>query len=289
MADFRKRVQENVPGDFFVDSTCIDCDACRQLAPDVFGEAAETSYVRAQPTSETQRRAALHALLACPTGSIGNLGAGDLAAARADFPLEVEHPVYYCGFNSRKSFGGNSYLLLREGGNWLVDSPKFLSTLVRKFEELGGISTIFLTHEDDVADADRYAEHFHAQRVIHREELAAQPDAEIVIDGESPVELSPGVLVIPTPGHTEGHCCLLVDQRFLLTGDHLEWSRGRQRLSASRDYCWYSWERQTESMAHLATYRFEWVLPGHGQRVHLPAHEMQQQMLHLVRRMQANR
>ncbi len=289
MADFRKRVQENVPGDFFVDSTCIDCDACRQLAPDVFGEAAETSYVRAQPTSEAQRRAALHALLACPTGSIGNMGEGDLAAARADFPLEVEHPVYYCGFNSRKSFGGNSYLLLREGGNWLIDSPKFLSTLVRKFEELGGISTIFLTHEDDVADADRYAAHFHAQRVIHRKELAAQPDAEIVIDGESPVELSPGVLVIPTPGHTEGHCCLLVDQRFLLTGDHLEWSRGRQRLSASRDYCWYSWERQTESMAHLATYRFEWVLPGHGQRVHLPAHEMQQQMLHLVRRMQANR
>ena len=289
MADFRKRVPENVPGDFFVDSTCIDCDACRQLAPDTFGEAAETSYVRAQPSNESQRRAAQHALLACPTGSIGNLGPGDLAAARADFPLEVEHPVYYCGFNSRKSFGGNSYLLLREGGNWLIDSPKFLPVLVRKFEERGGIATIFLTHEDDVADADRYASHFGAQGVIHRHELASQPEAEIVIDGEAPVELSPGVLVIPTPGHTEGHCCLLVDQQFLFTGDHLEWSRDRKRLSASRDYCWYSWERQTESMAHLATYRFEWVLPGHGQRVHLPAHEMQQQMLHLVRRMQASR
>ena len=49
MANPKKRVPENVPGDFFVDSTCIDCDACRQIAPAVFGEAAETSFVKAQP------------------------------------------------------------------------------------------------------------------------------------------------------------------------------------------------------------------------------------------------
>lgn len=49
MANPRKRVPENVAGDFFVDSTCIGCDACRQIAPSVFGEAAETSFVKAQP------------------------------------------------------------------------------------------------------------------------------------------------------------------------------------------------------------------------------------------------
>jgi hypothetical protein len=32
MANFNKCVPENVPGEFFVDSTCIDCDTCRQLA-----------------------------------------------------------------------------------------------------------------------------------------------------------------------------------------------------------------------------------------------------------------
>ena len=37
MANPKKRVPENVPGDFFVDSTCIDCDTCRQIAPAVFG------------------------------------------------------------------------------------------------------------------------------------------------------------------------------------------------------------------------------------------------------------
>ena len=33
MASLAKLLPENVPGEFFVDSTCIDCDTCRQLAP----------------------------------------------------------------------------------------------------------------------------------------------------------------------------------------------------------------------------------------------------------------
>src|SRR5678809_937803 len=64
VANPRKRVPDNVPGDFFVDSTCIDCDTCRQIAPAVFGQAAETSFVKAQPDAGTDRRVALQALLA---------------------------------------------------------------------------------------------------------------------------------------------------------------------------------------------------------------------------------
>ena len=40
--------------------------------------------------------------------------------------------VYYCGFNSPKSFGGNSYFIEHPEGNWLVDSPKFLPQLVKR-------------------------------------------------------------------------------------------------------------------------------------------------------------
>ena len=80
MANPKKRVPENIPGDFFVDSTCINCDACRQIAPSVFGEAAETSFVKAQPAGSAHRRHALQALLACPTGSIGCLGDDDVKA-----------------------------------------------------------------------------------------------------------------------------------------------------------------------------------------------------------------
>src|SRR5215210_2722399 len=106
MANPKKRVPENVPGDFFVDSTCIDCDACRQIAPAVFGEAADTSFVKGQPASSTDRRQALQSLLACPTGSIGCLADDDVKAVMRDFPLRIEEPVNYGGYNAPKSYGG---------------------------------------------------------------------------------------------------------------------------------------------------------------------------------------
>ncbi len=49
MADKSKRLARNVAGEFYVDSTCINCDTCRQLAPDVFDESGDFSFVYAQP------------------------------------------------------------------------------------------------------------------------------------------------------------------------------------------------------------------------------------------------
>lgn len=287
MANIHKRVPEDRPGDFFVDSTCIDCDTCRQLAPTVFEAAADHSFVHHQPATADERRDALYALVSCPTGSIGSQGGERPQSVMDDFPIAIEEPVYYCGFTSPKSFGGSSYFVRHPAGNWLIDAPKFLPRLVRRFEALGGIARIFLTHRDDVADADRYAGHFGSQRIIHRAELSSQPDAERVLDGEEPIELAADFLAIPTPGHTRGHCVLLYRKRFLFTGDHLDWDRYSQRLDASPDYNWYSWPRQIASMRRLADYPFEWVLPGHGQRVHLPATEMRRQMADLVARMPA--
>ncbi len=287
MANPKKRVPENVPGDFFVDSTCIDCDACRQIAPAVFGQAASTSYVHTQPVSGEERRQALRALLACPTGSIGCLGDDDPKPVMKDFPLLIEEPVYYCGYNSPKSYGGNSYFIRHPGGNWLIDSPKFVTALVQQLEALGGVANIFLTHRDDVAEAERFAKHFGSRRIIHREELSSQPGAELVLDGDGPWQLAPDFLAIATPGHTEGHCVLLFQNRFLFTGDHLDWDRDTHQLSASEHYCWYSWADQAESMARLAAYPFEWVLPGHGQRVHVPAAEMRRHLERLVESMKS--
>lgn len=289
MANPQKRVPENVPGDFFVDSTCINCDACRQIAPLVFGVATETSFVKTQPVVDADRRPALQAMLACPTGSIGCVGHDDVQAVMQDFPLVIEGPVFYCGYNSPKSHGGNSYFIKQASGNWLVDSPKFVMPLVRQLEALGGIAHIFLTHRDDVADAERYARHFNSRRIIHQDELESQPAAEVILEGAGPWELAPGFIAIPTPGHTAGHCVLLFRNRFLFTGDHLDWDRDKHRLGASEDYCWYSWQQQAESMKRLAAHAFEWVLPGHGQRVHLPAGIMRDQVLRLAESMRTGR
>ena len=43
--------------------------------------------------------------------------------------------------------------------------------------------------------------------------------------------------------------------------------------------------QQAASMAKLQHFAFTWVLPGHGQRIHLPREHMSQELRTLVRRM----
>lgn len=57
----------NVPGQFFVDTTCIDCDACRRIAPESFTSSQGGSIVYQQPSTREGRVDALQALLSCPT------------------------------------------------------------------------------------------------------------------------------------------------------------------------------------------------------------------------------
>lgn len=279
MAAPRKRRVENVAGDFYVDSTCIDCDTCRWLAPENFEASGEMSRVFEQPHSEEQLQRARMALLACPVSAIGSEQKQDLAAARTAFPERIEDEVSYCGFCSDKSFGASSYFIQRAAGNVLIDSPRFTRDLRIHFETAGGIDLMFLSHCDDVADHTRYHEHFSCKRLLHRGDVSdALAAIELQPDGDAPVELDEDLLMIPVPGHTRGSACLLYRERFLFTGDHLWWDPRRQQLSASRSHCWYDWERQIASMRRLTTYRFEWVLPGHGRRIHLPAAEMATQL-----------
>jgi len=275
MANVKKRLTTNVAGNFYVDATCINCDTCRQLAPGSFREEGEYSAVVRQPAGDVEVDQAYQALLACPVGSIGTLEHEPvrLKAATAGFPMRVDREVYYCGFNSEKSFGANSYVIRHPDGNWLVDSPRYLKHLVEAFDLLGGIRYIFLTHEDDVADADRYARRFKATRIIHRADAHAVPGAELIIAGTEPVRIAPELLVIPVPGHTPGSQALLYREQVLFSGDHLWWDRDRASLGAPERLIWDR-DSLLGSIERLLAYRFEWVLPGHGERKRLPAEQM---------------
>jgi len=265
MASLARRYADNAPGDFYVDDSCIDCDACRRIAPSVFAEAADHSYVQAQPESEAERRRALMALVACPTGSIGTASRQDVRPGLDAFPEPIADGVSFCGFTSDRSFGAWSYFVERQAGNFLVDSPRAVPRLTRELERRGGVATMFLTHRDDVADHEAFRARFGCERVLHEADLtAATRGVERVLVGSEPAALAPDLLAIPTPGHTRGHAVLLYKNRFLFTGDHLAWSRRRSSLVAFRDACWYSWQEQTRSMERLLDFSFEWVLPGHG-------------------------
>jgi glyoxylase-like metal-dependent hydrolase (beta-lactamase superfamily II)/ferredoxin len=283
VADSRRRHPRNAEGPWFVDTTC--CDVVRHLAPDLFAEAEDgLSYVRRQPATPDEELSAARALLACPTGSVGGPMRPEVAA-RA-YPWMVEGGVSIMGYTSVDSFGAMSYLVERPDGNILVDAPRWTPHLERALHDRGGLRWVFLTHRDDVADAGPYARRFGARVVVQRHDAGAAPrDAEVdTFDDE--VVLQPGVTAFATPGHTRGHAMLLVDDRFLFTGDSLHGSRTTRDLGAWEDVCWYSWEAQTESLARLARERtFAWVLPGHGGRFHAPPAEMRRRLEALVDRM----
>jgi glyoxylase-like metal-dependent hydrolase (beta-lactamase superfamily II)/ferredoxin len=268
MARLADRIAENVPGEFYVDSSCIDCDTCRTLAPQTFGDAPGQACVVHQPADAEAEKRALMALVSCPTSSIGSVHKRDPRAAIAALPEAIDDGVYFCGWSSPDSYGATSYLLRRPEGNWLIDSPRASKPLLSRLEELGGVTAMFLTHRDDVADHEVFAQRFGCRRIIHHADAGI--DAEQILDGDAAISLGPGLTAIPVPGHTRGSTALLVDDRWLFTGDHLWWE---DRLSMSRSVCWHSWPKQVKSLERLLEYRFEWVLPGHGRRWRAPSAE----------------
>ncbi|OUL26147.1 MBL fold metallo-hydrolase [Nostoc sp. RF31YmG] len=289
MANLKLRHPENVNGDFYVDTSCIDCDTCRWMTPEVFYRVDEQSAVYHQPTNEAERLTALQALLACPTSSIGTVEKPqDIKVAQATFPNLIEENVYHCGYHSEKSYGAASYFIQLAEGNILVDSPRFTPPLVKRLEEMGGIAYMYLTHRDDVADHQKFAEHFQCQRILHADDISAGTrNVEIKLTGSEVFVLNPDLLIIPVPGHSKGHTVLLYKNKFLFTGDHLAWSEDIDQLIAYRDVCWYSWSEQLKSMRKLADYSFEWVLPGHGRRFHADIDTMAQQMHNCIEWMES--
>ena len=290
MAQLAQKRIENAPGDFYVDSSCIDCDTCRWMTPEVFHRAHEQSAVFHQPTSDQERLRAMQALLACPTASIGTVNKPiDIRVAQQSFPIPVTDEVFHCGYHAENSYGAASYLIQRPEGNVLVDSPRFSPPLVKRLEEMGGLRYLYLTHRDDVADHKKFHEHFGCERILHQDDITADTSAvEISLSGTEAIALEPDLLIIPVPGHSKGHTVLLYRNQVLFTGDHLAWSEDLKHLIAFRQVCWYSWPAQIQSMRSLLEYSFEWVLPGHGRRYHAEPGQMRQSLKQCVAWMQTN-
>jgi ferredoxin len=77
MADAANKYSENVPGKFYVDDQCIDCDLCRETAPANFtrNDDGGHSYVYKQPESDEEATLCKEAMEGCPVEAIGEDGA----------------------------------------------------------------------------------------------------------------------------------------------------------------------------------------------------------------------
>lgn len=284
----RSRHPSNAAGDWFVDAECINCKAAQMVAPGLIVERDGQSVFARQPQTKEELDMAWRARLLCPTSSVHT----ETQAAIRDevFPEWMTENVWRLGYNARSSWGANSFLIERpsnrEGaGNAMVDAPRWTSHVVKAIEERGGLALILLTHRDDVADAERYAQHFGARVFIHEDDRAAAPYATDLIRGRAPTALGDDLLAIPVPGHTKGSVVFLFEKRCLFTGDSLSWDFVTNDLRAGKHVCWYSWPEQTKSLRDLAAYSFEWIFAGHGGSRHVPRAEMQRRLLALTERM----
>jgi glyoxylase-like metal-dependent hydrolase (beta-lactamase superfamily II) len=144
---------------------------------------------------------------------------------------------------------------------------------------MGGIRYLYLTHRDDVADHQKFHDHFGCDRILHQDDIGiGTTNIEMQLTGTAPIAIADDLLIIPVAGHTKGHTVLLYKQKYLFSGDHLAWSSRLNRLIAFQNACWYSWEELGRSMKKLAAYSFEWVLPGHGRRYHADRETMDRAM-----------
>ena len=289
MARVALRHRENAEGAWFVDTRCIDCGTCREIAPEIFTVAGDQSVVGDQPDADERgQRQAWLAAQACPTSSIGTVDHRPRPGRLYPREIQPGSGVYDVGYCSEDSFGASAWFVTRPDGNLLIDSPRFTEALAGPFTELGGIAHVLLTHRDDVADAGRWAERFGSHVWIHADDASAAPFATDVLEGGAgePTTIADGIVAHPVPGHTRGSVVFVVDDEFCFSGDSLAWSQGRDDLTAFRGACWYSWTEQTRSLQALAgDASFAWVLPGHGARARRPRAEMHDRLVALVARM----
>ncbi len=76
MADITHKYKDNVNGRYFVDDECIDCDACREAAPNNFkrNEVEGYSFVYKQPEGQQEEDDCKDAMDGCPVEAIGDFG-----------------------------------------------------------------------------------------------------------------------------------------------------------------------------------------------------------------------
>ena len=260
--------------EFRINERCIDCGTCWTFDPDHFSSGARRAVVCHQPVGEASQRQALLALQACPVAAIETSRALQRTTPADGFPSWIcSHAageVFYCGWASQRSFGARSWLIHRADGNVMVDVPRWSAPLARRIQAMGGLAQIVLTHRDDVAEHQRWAQAFACERWIHRGDADAAPSAEQVLEGLEPLELAPQIELLPTPGHTPGSLCLLLgdQRRVLFSGDHVWWNRDQDVLVCSERYCWWDFNVQIRSLQRLQPLDVAWLLPGHGHRQH---------------------
>eukprot|EP00567_Pseudictyota_dubia_P004838 CAMPEP_0197450018 /NCGR_PEP_ID=MMETSP1175-20131217/23679_1 /TAXON_ID=1003142 /ORGANISM="Triceratium dubium, Strain CCMP147" /LENGTH=436 /DNA_ID=CAMNT_0042982325 /DNA_START=144 /DNA_END=1454 /DNA_ORIENTATION=+ len=218
-----------------------------------------------------------------------------------------EGGAYYLGHHNEKSFGAVPYLATGTDGNGklvhvMVDTPKFTPSAVRAVQSLtgdAGLDYLMLTHVDDTADHNKWAERFpNLKRIFHEGDLGRHnwlndrtlEDVEVLLRGTEvksggplrvwtldgkeveSMEDAGEFVLLHTPGHSPGSICLLYSPQtpgkggVLFTGDTYAYStRDGGRMTGFPRYG-NDPDTQITTLRKLGLLADAWdaVAPGHG-------------------------
>ena len=129
----RRPHKANAPGNWYIDTSCTDCSAARTVAPGLIVERDGQSVFARQPKTEDELRMAWRARFLCPSASIHT---EDKLAHPADiFPERMAPGVFRLGYNAAHAAGAHSFLVQRDGGNFMVDGPRWAKAVVDTIAE----------------------------------------------------------------------------------------------------------------------------------------------------------
>lgn len=203
-------------------------------------------------------------------------------------PYLVETPVddvYFNGYTAVENYGSASWLVLHRGPTKeesfavMFDSPRYdpdLEAGIRRVAaQVGGVKYMVLSHKDDVAHHDAWAQKLGVPRIIHEKEVVEAQGThkcEIMLSDEqlkTPYKIVDGMELIHVPGHSVGSICLLHHPtKSLFTGDHLVYMPREGGLGSSTTYCSQSWSLQIANVRKLADLPFLHGWPGHLRHFH---------------------
>lgn len=325
-----QRLDENVQGILYVNDRCINCAACSNFAPTVFERGPKFKHVvYKQPTiqNKNELEEARAALAACPVAAIrveNKVTGSDAELKRALsiqpnkgslFPRpitsEIDLGVFYLGHHNDASFGAVPYLIRGNSPNGsrisvMVDVPRYCRSAVTAVKSLSpsGPDYMFLTHVDDTADHNKWAEEFpQMQRIFHAGDLGRHnwigdstlENVEILLKGrmeDDTEELmfwdingnqidemqsiqEEEMVILHTPGHSPGSISLLFRPKsdstqncngVLFTGDTYAWTtRDGGHMSGFPRYG-YDLPQQAQTLKQLGKLSQMWdiIAPGHG-------------------------
>src|SRR5262249_61970054 len=90
------RNPDSAPGDWYIDTACIDCGASRHVAPGIIVERNEKSVFARQPGTPEERLAAWRAVLVGPAAS-GRSGKEQQGPKTTLFPQKTQPARGACG------------------------------------------------------------------------------------------------------------------------------------------------------------------------------------------------